>query len=148
MSNVSRLMSWRQYVDGLSLADYSVLLNLCDNTSACSLINKRCCDSLIGRRLGRLFAGLLLKNGLGIQAEWLSTHANVIADEVSRIKKQDGTYDYSHLLSRHPELQSCRRFLPSQTLLLMILSVLEDNALPDPLMISKLKPKTLGSFGS
>ena len=95
------------HADGLSLADFPVLLNLCDNTSACSWINKRCRDSLIGRRLGRLFAGLLLNNALGIQAEWLSTHANVIADDVSRVKKQDGgQFDYSLLLSRYPELQS------------------------------------------
>ena len=136
------------YVDDLSLADYPVLLNLCDNTSACSWINKRCRDSLIGRRLGRLFAGLLLQNALGIQAEWLSTHANVIADDVSRIKRQNGgTYDYSHLLSRYPELQSCRRFHPLPALLSMISSVLVDNALPDPLTISKLEPMTLGLFG-
>lgn len=136
------------HIDGLPLDDFPVLLNLCDNTSACSWINKRCRDSLIGRRLGRMFAGMLLNNALGIQAEWLSTHANVIADEVSRVKRQDGgDYDYSQLLSRFPELQSCRRFHPSPTLLSLISSVLVDNVSPDPLMLSKLEPKTLGSFG-
>ncbi|EJK45582.1 hypothetical protein THAOC_35794, partial [Thalassiosira oceanica] len=43
-------------------------------------------------------AALYVCNGLGIQAEWLSTHANVIADDVSRLRKQAGTYDYSQLL--------------------------------------------------
>ena len=48
---------------------YPVLLNLCDNVSACAWVNFRCKESLIGRRLALVFVGLLMKSNLGIQAE-------------------------------------------------------------------------------
>ena len=135
------------YVDGVDMSLCPVLLNLCDNTSACSWINKKCRDSLIGRRLGRLFAGMLIGSELGIQCEWLSTHDNEIADDISRIKKAtSGSFDYSQLLIKFPCLQTCRKFHPSDALLSMILSVLDNGALPDPLTIAQLTPQTLGSF--
>ena len=136
------------YVDGIDLSTFPVLLNFCDNTSACSWINKKCRDSLIGRRLGRLFAGMLMSSDIGIQAEWLSTHENVIADEISRIKKLRGTFDYSQLLLAFPQLQKCRRFHPSATLLSMISSALEGKDLPDPMILGRLEPQMLGSFSS
>ena len=137
------------HVDGIDLSTFPVLLNFCDNTSACSWINRKCRNSIIGRRLGRLFAGLLLGSQVGIQCEWISTHENVIADEISRLKKLSmGNFDFSQLLSKFPKLQNCRRFHPSATLLSMISNVLEKDALPDPIVISKLTPMTLGSFSS
>jgi hypothetical protein len=45
---------------------------------------------MIGRRLGRLFVGLLMGTKIGIQAEWISTHLNVIADDISRLKNENG----------------------------------------------------------
>ena len=36
---------------------------------------------------------------IGVQAEWLSTHLNFIADDISRLKKsnENGDYDYANL---------------------------------------------------
>ena len=89
-----------------------------------------------------------MSSNIGIQAEWLSTHENVIADEISRIKKLHGTFDYSQLLLAFPQLQKCRRFHPSATLLLMISSVLEGKDLPDLMTLGRLEPQMHGSFSS
>ena len=95
------------HVDGIDLATFPVLLNFCDNTSACSWINQKCRDSIIGRRLGRLFAGLLMGSRIGIQCEWLPTYENDIADKISGLKKLAmGNFDYSQLLSKFPH--NCR----------------------------------------
>ena len=134
------------HVDGINLEDFPLLLNWCDNTSACSWINKKCKDSLIGRALGRLFLGLLMSTKLGIQAEWLPTELNKIADDISRLKGEGGDYDYSQLLTDHPSLRACRHFQPSDILLTKIWDVVLRNDVPDPLMIRELKPQALGSI--
>ena len=38
---------------------------------------------------------------IGVQAEWISTHLNFIADDISRLKKsnENGDYDYANLKS-------------------------------------------------
>ena len=89
-----------------------------------------------------------MSSNIGIQAEWLSTHENVIADKISRIKKLRGTFDYSQLLLAFPQLQTCQRFYPSATLLSMISSALEGKDLPDPMILGRLEPQMLGSFSS
>ena len=55
--------------DGIDLSSYPVLLNWCDNTTACTWINRNCKHSMIGQQLGRLFVGLLMGTKIGIQAE-------------------------------------------------------------------------------
>lgn len=134
--------------DKLDLAHHPVVLNWCDNTSATCWINRRCKESLIGRALGRLFCGMLMSTKIGIQARWLSSETNGVADDISRLKKEsdDGEYDFTRLLSDHPSLLSCRRFQPSNYLLGIIWGILLNNDLPDPLMLKKLKPEELGSF--
>ncbi len=44
------------WCDKNDLGHFPTILNWCDNTSACSLINTRCKESLIGHALGRVFA--------------------------------------------------------------------------------------------
>jgi hypothetical protein len=134
------------FVDGISLDAFPLLANDCDNTSACSWINFGCKTSLCGRALGRLFVGLLMGTKLGIQAEWISTTMNKIADEISRLHGVDGEYDYSQLLTDYPVLSNCRQFQPSDTLLTMIWDALLSNGSRDPLTIAKLTPDALGSF--
>ena len=136
------------HVDGVDLSNYPGLLNWCDNTSACAWINCRCKTSLLGRKLALLFLGLLMGTDLGIQAEWLPTALNVIADDISRLTDERGYYDYAQLLTDHPSLASCRKFQPSPTLLGMIWDVLRKNVSPDPLTVRKLSPLTLGSVTS
>ena len=43
------------HIDGLDLDSFFVLVNWCDNTSACSWVNWKCKNSFIGRALGRFF---------------------------------------------------------------------------------------------
>jgi hypothetical protein len=136
------------HMDGIDLSHFPVLLNWCDNTSACSWVNSKCKHSLIGRRLGRLFVGLLMGTKLGIQAEWISTHLNFIADDLSRLKNEDenGDFDYAKLKLTYPMLKNCRQFQPSGTLLGMIWDILLHGSCPDPLIVKQLKPSALGQF--
>ncbi|KAL7525635.1 hypothetical protein ACHAXR_001091, partial [Thalassiosira sp. AJA248-18] len=95
--------------DSIDLSTSPVLLNWCDNASATCWVNKRCKNSLIRRALGRFFCGLLMSTKIGIQARWLSSEENVVADDISRLKNNnEGEYDYSQLLVDHPSLKSCR----------------------------------------
>ncbi|KAL7525764.1 hypothetical protein ACHAXR_001151, partial [Thalassiosira sp. AJA248-18] len=109
------------FVDGISLDAFPMLANDCDNTSACSWVNVNCKTSMAGRALGRFFVGMLMSAKLGIQANWISTHMNKIADEISRVHGKDGEYGYSQLLTDYPVLSGSRVFQPSDTLLGMIL---------------------------
>lgn len=136
------------HVDGIDLSCLPMLLNWCDNTSACSWVNKKCRTSLVGRALGRFFIGLLLGTDIGVQAEWLSTTANVVADAISRLKRTGRDYNFSRLLQDYPQLRRCRQFIPSPTLVEMIYDTLLQRCSPDPIQLSKLRPETLGSFSS
>jgi hypothetical protein len=128
---------------------YPVLLNLCDNVSACAWVNFRCKESLIGRKLALVFVGLLMNSNVGIQAEWISTTANVIADDISRLKKYspNSSFDYSTLRDKYPlQLGECRRFVPSEMLLSTLYGVLRSKESPDPLTIRQWQPVMLGKF--
>ena len=135
------------WLDGIDLTHAPTIRNWCDNTSACSWINTRCKESLIGRALGRFFCGLLMGSNLGLSTTWLSTHDNVVADAISRHKclSDDDSYDFSALLTNHPSLHSCRRFQPTRLLLSMLWEILLNNDSPAVLMLRQLKPENLGS---
>ncbi len=119
----------------------------CDNTSACSWINTCCKESLIGHALGRFFCGMIMGSALGLDADYILMHANVVPDGILRLKRlSDGEYDHSKLLSDYPLLCSCCTFQPSESLLMMLWDIMLNSASPDPLIIWQLKPETLGSF--
>ena len=132
-------------LDGVDMNTHPLLNNWCDSKSACAWVNKRCKHSMIGRQLGKFFVGLLMSTKLGIQAEWLESELNKIADDISRLTPDDGEYDYSQLLVDHPVLQPCRQFQPSDTLLSSLWNILRLKDSPDPLILRKLKPSALGS---
>ena len=134
--------------DGVDLSSYPVLLNWCNNTAACAWVSYRCKESLIGRRLARLLIGLTMGTSLGIQANWISTVDNDLADDISRLTLPVGRedFDYTHFLSTHPSLSLCRLFSPSQTLLGMIWDVLLYKKSPDPLTVRTIEPNALGYF--
>jgi hypothetical protein len=84
---------------------------------------------------------------LGLDTDYIFTHANVVADDISRLKRSsDDQHDHSKLLTDHPLLCSCRTFQPSKSLLMMLWDIMLNSASPDPLIIRQLKPETLGSF--
>ncbi|KAL7525487.1 hypothetical protein ACHAXR_003426, partial [Thalassiosira sp. AJA248-18] len=108
-----------------------VVLNITDNTSAQNWTLHACKTSMIGRRLGRFFCGLLIGSPLGINSQWISTDENELADTISRVKKQnvkkssnhpslDYAFDYSLLQQNHSELKACRFFQPAPELISMI----------------------------
>ena len=132
--------------DGIDLSAFPVLLNWCDNTAACCWVNHKCKYSLIGQRLGQFFVRLLMGTNIGIQAEWISTHLNFIADDISRLKIENESYDfdYKSLTKTYPILRDCRQFQPSDTLLGMIWDIVLHNACPDPLIVKQLEPAALG----
>ena len=103
---------------------------------------------MTGQRLGRLFVDLLMSTKIGVQAEWISTYLNFIADDISRLKTEsaDGKFDYADLKITYPILESCRQFQPSDSLLGMIWDILLHKRSPDPLTVRQLKPRALGQF--
>lgn len=139
-------------VDDTDVSSNPVLLNFCDNTAACSWVNHKCKSSLIGRRLARLFVGLVLGTPIGIQTEWLPSHENIIADDISRLKKLstsspiESFFDYASLLTTYSQLSICHKFQPSHFLLGMIWDVLLHKKSPDPLILRQTAPSALGHF--
>ena len=134
------------WLDNHDMSTFPILANWCDNKAAHYWVETRCKSSLLGREMGRLFCGLLMGTNLGIQSDWISTKHNVTADDISRLTSANGEYDYSQLIVDHPHLASCRQFQPSDTLLTMIWDALRNNGSPDPLIVRKLSPETLGSI--
>ena len=66
---------------------HPVVLCVTDNISAKKWTMHTCKKSIIGRALARFFCGLLIGLDVGINAIWISTEANKIADKISRVKK-------------------------------------------------------------
>ena len=65
---------------------HPVVLCVTDNISTNNWTVHTRKKSIIGRALARFFCGLLIGLDVGINAKWISTSANKIADEISRIK--------------------------------------------------------------
>ena len=111
-------------------------------------MNHACKKYLVGRALGRLFCAFLIDSPLGVNTKWLSTSVNVIANDISRIKKDspDSNFDYFSLQIKYPQLRDCRLFQPSVELLSMIWCVMLTKNLPDPKVFGRLKCKGLGKL--
>ncbi len=139
-------------IDKLTDDPFPVLLGVTDNTSALNWVNHACKGSPLGRALARLFVGLLITSNIGINAKWISTTENKIADEISRLKKLLGanssspSFDYSSLQSRFPLLQNCRFWAPSQRLLSMIWNIVLTRKSPDLNEVMSLTPNDLGKL--
>jgi hypothetical protein len=138
-----------------------VLLAWCDNTSAISWIMHAAVGSTIGRALGHLFCALLINSPLGINAKWLSTLENEVADKISRLKKltiqaadcssecpveSETNIKWDHLFQSFPQLKMCRTFVPSNKLVSCLWHCLSTKNCPDPSQIEKLKQAGLGKL--
>ena len=63
---------------------------------------------MIGQRVGYLVVGLLIGSKIGIRAELISNHLNVIADDISRLKDENnGDFHYAKLKEACPILGPC-----------------------------------------
>jgi hypothetical protein len=136
--------------DGKFEDPFPVLLAWCDNTSAVRWITHAAIGSAIGRALGRLFCALLINSPLGINARWLSTTDNEIADEISRLKNLtlDSDINWSNLFQSFPQLETCRTFHPSNELVSCLWHCLSTKSCPDLDRIEKLKQAGLGKLNT
>ena len=131
---------------------YPVLLNVTDNTSSLSWTTGACKKSKIGRLLARFFCLMLINSPLGINSQWISTKANIIADDISRLKKDSHTinshmsFDYSSLTQRYPELSHCSFFQLKPELLSLIWEIVLAEKWPCPEEIRRLRQSALGSL--
>ena len=130
---------------------HPVVLCVTDNISAKNWTTHTCKKSIIGRALARFFCGLLIGSDVGINATWISTVENKIADEISRIKKSTHDsfsfqYDFAKLQQDHAELRHCCFFQPSQELLSMIWDILLTRNSPDLNKVRLLKQSGLGKL--
>jgi hypothetical protein len=128
-----------------------VVLCVTDNISAKNWTTHTCKKSIIGQALARFFCGLLIGSNVGLNATWISTVTNTIADEISRIKKSlhnpfSFQFDFAKLQQDHAELRHCRFFQPSHELLSMIWDILLTQNLPDLNKVWLLKHNGLGKL--
>ncbi len=66
---------------------HPVVLCVTDNTSALNWTLHTSKKSTIGRALARFFCGHLIGSNVGINAKWISTIKNMIADKISRFRE-------------------------------------------------------------
>jgi len=113
---------------------------------------------LIGTALARFFCGLLIGSNVGVNAKWISTIENLIADKISRLtaiintnknsSSSFPTYDYANLQQEHVELRACAFFQPSHKLLSLIWEILLTQRCPDLSQILSLRPQDLGKLST
>jgi hypothetical protein len=130
---------------------YPVVLCVTDNISAKNWTMHTSKKSIIGRALARFFCGLLIGSRVGINAKWISTLDNKIADDVSRLKATNLStntphYDFTKLKQDHKELKTCRFFHPSPKLLSMIWKILLTRSCPALSEVLQMKPPDLGKL--
>jgi hypothetical protein len=134
---------------------HPVVLCVTDNTSALNWTLHTSKKSMIGRALTRFFFGLMIGSNVGMNAKWISTIDNVIADKISRLKKltatnsnspSSPTYDYANLQWEHKELKVCSSFQPSHKLVLLLWEILLTKKCPDLSLIGSLRPQDLGKL--
>jgi hypothetical protein len=74
--------------EGKNIPYHHTVLIMADNKSTKSWATKGCKRFLAGRALGQIQCALMINNPVGLDAAYINTKANVIADEVSRVKKR------------------------------------------------------------
>jgi len=122
-----------------------------DNKAACTWGQKFSTAAKAVQDLLRLYAALMVSNDLGIMTEWISTKDNKEADDISRpydfrprtIPILPFTTRLSQIFQKHSSLSNYEIFLPSQSLLQQIFTLLFSGNADQPDIDL---PKTLGSF--
>jgi len=128
---------------------YPVILSITDNSLALSWTRHTCKRSRVGRLLARFFCSLLINSPLGINAQWISTVDNVIADNISRVKKASNidlslSFDYTTLKQTYPELSHCSFFQIQPELILLIWDIVLTEKWPTHEEVQILKRRPLG----
>lgn len=85
-----------------------------DNTSSEAWTKKGCTASRSSHAIGRLQCALMIDTPISINAAYVSTKDNKIADEISWIKKLINLIpSIAQNFQEFPQLKCCRRFPPS-----------------------------------
>ncbi len=89
---------------------HPILLNIMDNMSALNWTIHMCKRSKLSCLHAHFFCSLLINLPLAINSQWISTKENIIADDISCIKKALTSnplpvFNYSTLKQRYPELK-------------------------------------------
>ncbi len=130
------------------------VLCVTDNISAKNWTIHTSKKSIIRRTLARFFCGLLINSRVGINAKWISTLENKIADVISRLKVTNlpqsptSTYDFSQLQQDHKELKACCFFHPSPKLLSVIWKILLTQKCPSLSKVLEMRPPALGRLST
>ena len=109
---------------------HPLVLCVTDNISAKKCMIHTCKKSLIGRALARFFCSLLIGSDVGINAKWITTEENKIANKISRIMKSHHSthssfcYNFSKLKQDYAELKHCCFLHLSPELLSMLWEVM------------------------
>jgi len=136
---------------------HPIILCITDNTSAKNWTLHTSKKSIVGRALARFFCGILINSRLGINAKWISTHTNVIADDISRFTNSPpnnsphtskSSYDFSTLKQNHEVLRTCLFYQPSHKLLSLIWKILLTKQCPALSQIRILEPADLGKLST
>lgn len=131
---------------------HPVILNITDNRSARNWTLHSSQTSTIGRLLARFFCYFLIDSPVGINSEWISTHDNKIADDISRIKNRNSvdslqpSFDYSQLTQMYPALKACAFFQIEPEILSLIWEIVLTEKWPHLERIRTLKLKPLGKL--
>jgi hypothetical protein len=140
---------------GVADDPHPTVLCVTDNTSAKNWTLHTSKTSIIGRALARFFCGLLINTRLGINAKWISTHTNIIADDISRMKNSSTsspnsppTYNFATIKQNHKELHLCHFYQPSRKLLSFIWEILLTKQCPELNQIRELAPGDLGRLST
>ena len=128
---------------------YPLVLFNADNRASESWMVKSCTSSLIGRALARVQCAMMLNNRVGHYTGHVCTKTNVIADGISRIKRESNSMrGFLSLKQEFLELDGCMRFHPSAELISHILDAISQKKFVDPLAIRKTVQENPGHLTS
>jgi len=114
-------------------------------------VTHACLKYWVGCTLGCFFCALLINYHLGINAEWLSTKDNTIADEISRLwalhnyANEPNIFDVDYqLLFQSSPVTDVQQFVPNKELISCLQFFLINQICPSLEWINKLKQAGLG----
>ena len=126
---------------------YPMVLFMADNTSSESWAEKGCNSSHIGRALSRLQCAMMMNNDVGLITDHITTTKNVIADRISRIKRETHSVRaFKTIKQDYPALAGCKRFQPSAALISHLMDAILQKKFIDPMAVSSSILKNPGQI--
>ena len=124
-----------------------MVLLMADNTSSESWAEKGCNSSHIGRALSRLQCAMMMNNNVGLITDHITTTKNVIADCISRIKRETHSVcSFKTIMQDYPALAGCKRFQPSAALISHLIDAILQKKFIDPILVNNSILKNPGQI--